>query len=703
MKTIQQIVMMTEGFVALCLGSSDRIVWVNQTDAAAFSDGEKLYLPSPQGLDGEIELLLGIALREVAKILHGNADVFASIAPSISGYTASIEDARIKQEISETYKGAASVFDAATSVIRRIAVQSLSDDPVNPNMAVQMAIWAGANDAYLGTLNSAKALFDLSAIAVGCVDPVKLELVNAMTQAAPWLKSTHASALCAQRIHAILAEPEPEPEPGQVQAEPMQPDEGQSEGEEDLQPESEPEDDGKQQEQKPEPDSSDQEDPQDVDQSQGKDEQIAQDGAQSEAGVDVEQQGSQLDAHQPTDTQPRNGTLEPAEAEHEKDHEAEESCLGDQQPDSANDSDGSPSLESDQSGSPSNEKAAKDAGVTEFSSDPMSNALAMLKGHKGAAPACQPDQAEQIVEHAQVDNSVLVAVAHAMQQADAIEIICDLALALPSDDFQESPEQMEDAGLMALCAGQLGGDAPASSVMDGANNLGSMPARLVSVLLREFQDKRPKLQLRSQSGRDLSIRHLWRLKALGDTRVFRKKTPSSGIDAAVMLLLDRSGSMHGDIELAASATHAFAQALQRISGVRTAISLFPGDSTATMELLQFRQSAVHAASKLRAVTAEGGTPTDEAIMEILPLLLQTTVQKRFIVLITDGGPDNVEATRKAVAHANSMGVDVIGIGIGKQTHIQGLLSRSVSITEVGELPTALEALFKDELSTSLVA
>lgn len=670
MKTIQQIVMMTEGFVALCLGSSDRVVWVNQTDAAAFSDGEKLYLPSPQGLDGEFELLLGIALREAAKIFHGNADVFASIDPSVFGYAASIEDARIKQEIGETYKGAASVFDAATSVIRRIAVQSLSEDTVNPDMAVQMAIWAGANDAYLGTLNSSTALADLSAIAAGRVDPLKLERANAMTQAAPWLKSTNASAVCAQRIHAILAEPEP-------------PQQGQSQPEQEPQPM-----------------------PQDEGQSQGQDEQPAQDGAQSEAGDEADPQGSQPDAQQPADADPQDGALEPAEpadAEPEQDHEAQESGPGDQQPESAKDGDVSDTVEPDQSGSPSTEMGAKDAGATEFSSDPMSNALAMLKGHKGAAPACQPGQTEQIGEQAQVDDSVLDALAHAMKQADAMEIIGNLALALPSDDSQESPEEMEDAGLMALCAGQLGGDALASSVMDGANNLGSMPARLVSVLLREFQDKRPKLQLLSQSGRDLSIRHLWRLKALGDTKVFRKKTPSSGIDAAVFLLLDRSGSMHGDIELAASATHAFAQALQRISGVRTAISMFPGDTTATMELLRFRQSTVHAATKLRAVTAVGGTPTDEAIMEILPSLLQTTVQKRFIVLITDGDPDDHEETRKAIAHAHAMGVDVIGIGIGKQAHIQRFLSRSVSITEVGELPTALEALFKDELSASLLA
>lgn len=242
------------------------------------------------------------------------------------------------------------------------------------------------------------------------------------------------------------------------------------------------------------------------------------------------------------------------------------------------------------------------------------------------------------------------------------------------------------------------------SYMSQSNALDAIPARLVNVLLREFNDKRHANIQRRDSGCDVDVANLWRLKRLGETKVFLRKTPTSGVDAAVMILLDVSYSMRASMATAASATHAFALALQRISGVQTAISLFPSSPAPTRNILSFRQNLTQAKAKLRDVVASGGTPTAEAIEDVLPLLMKAQVQKRVLLIITDGKPGDEAAARRAIAAAKLRGIDVIGIGIGGDVGIESIIpDRSVSINTVTELPRALEELFKSKLSASLLA
>lgn len=762
MQTINQIVMMTEGFIALCLGSADRVVWIHQTDAAAFSNDEKIYLPRPCGLEGELELLLGIALREVAKIAHSDSAAFSPMLPDLLGYATAIEDARIKQEISVAYRGAASVFDAATNVMLRINSARIGDGQPDPEMIKHLAIWGAANDAYLGTPISSTAASRFVDLAACCVDPKKLNRATGMAQAAPWLKSTAATAEYAARIQAVFAEPEPavdqQPTPTPEQGDQEQGSEPQQD------PKTEPQDDQKkdqaptQGQGDPSQDAKAQAGPQSEPQEKANDTdtgQPANDGAASDQSTEADQeqaeaparergdpgqeanpqegqqsepqeQGNDTDAGQPENdgapSDQSNGSSSQAGQQNDTSSSAASAAEGEgcgqgsgkssptacsdgiQGQGEAQEQDAQVDSGLEQDGKPSPVASAQAGG---FSSDPMSNALAMLKGHQGAQPACLPAPSEPH-ECGQPVNAVLVeALREAMQQPDSMEQIGDLVIAMAQEKPETAPESeaTDDEDLLAcLIQGSLSSEGYASTdQMTGVNTLGPVPARLVSVLLREFQDKRPKAQLRCQSGRDLSVPHLWRLKAVGDTRVFRKKAPTTGVDAAVMLLLDRSGSMDDDIELAAAATNAFAQALQRISGVQTAISLFPGFETATEEVLKFRQSTIHASARLRAVTADGGTPTGEAILEILPSLMQRPVQKRAIVLITDGEPDSKTETKKAVARAAELGVEVIGIGIGERARIAQIVPRSVTITGIAELPSALESLFKLQLNASLLA
>lgn len=595
-----------EGFVALCMGSSDCLVWLDQDDASAFSDANHVFLPRPQGIDGEQDLLLGIAMREVARCTHCDASVFANGASEAAGYSSAIEDARIKSVISESYKGAPALFDAATAVIHRVATQAVVSAPDNVELVKQFAVWFAANDAYLGTPAANLAATEFASLAESQLQPATVQRALGLAQASPLLSSTKASLDCGVRIHALLKPPVPQQEP-------------------------EPE--------------------------------------QSSGEGDCEES--------------KNG-----------DNPTAESTGGG---DSNGDRDGQPS---DTGDSPNSSAEAGGEGHTGHSQDVMSNALARLKGHAGAMDVAAPEHIQPASQDP-VDGELLKSLQEALASPSALEKIDEILASMPTEPSDD--ESADDATDLASLLGASSGGAKVT-YLPGANSLDGLPARLVNVLLRALHDKRPTKMLRRESGHDIDCANVWKLRRLGETRVFRKKSPSAGVDAAVHVLLDISGSMKDGIELAASCTNAFAIALQRISGVQTAINVFPSANGSTDSILKYRENPAKARAKLSAIQAHGGTPTAEAIQDVLPVLMRVQVQKRAIVLITDGKPDKRAETVNAIAHANRLGVDVIGIGIGVLARIEEILpGRSIAIKSVAELPRGLEDLFKGKLSTSMLA
>jgi len=618
-----------EGFVALCMGSSDCLVWMDQDDAAAFSDAGHVFLPRPQGIEGERDLLLGIAMREVAKCTHSDASKFQSAPAEHSGYAAAIEDARIKSAISEDYKGAPSIFDASTAVVHRVAMETVAANPENIELVKQFAVWFAANDAYLGTPAAHLAATEFAAVAQSQFDPGAVQRALGLAQASTFLASTKAAVECGGRIHALLKPPE---------------------------------------QQQPQPEQ------QDGTAGNADAESAGEDGQDQDADA-----GGMQDGDAEGSASPENGSPDSGEQQQN------------------NGPGGQPSESQSKS---SSRDAEASQGQDAMSQDVMSNALAMLKGFVGAKEVAEPVQSPAAGKGA-VDAELQSALDAALADSSSMERIDAIVAAMQGESADGSEADEEVDLTMAL-----GASAETAKVtyLPGANSLDGLPARMVNVLLRELHDKRPTKMLRRESGYDIDVGNVWKLKRLGDTRVFRKKTPSAGVDAAVNILLDVSGSMEDCMEVAASATHAFALALQRIAGVQTAIDVFPSEPGPTQNILKYRENPAKAKAKLQGIQATGGTPTDTAICEVLPALLNVQVHKRAIVLITDGIPDNPAATLIAIADANRRGVDVIGIGIGARARIESILpDRSTTITSVADLPRALEELFKSKLSSSMLA
>ena len=291
-------------------------------------------------------------------------------------------------------------------------------------------------------------------------------------------------------------------------------------------------------------------------------------------------------------------------------------------------------------------------------------------------------------------------------------------VAVMAADADGDLEQLLEVSLQALAAGEPGDEQAQCAVVGGASmslaggegqgeaqlldlRLQGVQARLVSVLQREFQDrKRRPTKAANAGGRIIAQRH-WRLARLGDTRVFAKKRIANGIEAAATLLVDSSYSMKERLQPALEVTLAFSLALQRL-GVRTKVVRFPASDTVLLETLQqFGESPRRCTERCRGISADGGTPIGAATAVETELLLQQNRLKNFLAIVTDDEPGDPDTYLAALAQARELDVQVVGVGIG--CDISQWIPESVSITNVDQLPDALSALFRSNVVMKLAA
>lgn len=70
-----------------------------------------------------------------------------------------------------------------------------------------------------------------------------------------------------------------------------------------------------------------------------------------------------------------------------------------------------------------------------------------------------------------------------------------------------------------------------------------------------------------------------------------------------------------------------------------------------------------------------------------------------ITVLTDGVPDSGPQVRNAILRAESLGIEVIGIGFGDAKSITNWIRKAEYISEVDELPNALASIFEKTLAT----
>lgn len=147
---------------------------------------------------------------------------------------------------------------------------------------------------------------------------------------------------------------------------------------------------------------------------------------------------------------------------------------------------------------------------------------------------------------------------------------------------------------------------------------------------------------------------------LGRQDVFVRRDDGEAIDTAVSILLDGSGSMR-DIWAGALAAAFAAMDVMRSHSVAAALDVFSQGSSYAM---QTHDEPWMGMREQPYALPGGGTPTGAAISAAAGTLLQRNESRRVVLLVTDGGPDNLPQAIAVTREARAAGIDVAHVFIG---------------------------------------
>jgi len=140
----------------------------------------------------------------------------------------------------------------------------------------------------------------------------------------------------------------------------------------------------------------------------------------------------------------------------------------------------------------------------------------------------------------------------------------------------------------------------------------------------------------------------------------------------VALVMDCSGSMYGrNIDDARAAARSFAERTLEVENRQVAVVAFPGG---TRSALTSDMGRIQTA--LDSLTPIGSTPLSDGLHDARDLLRPRAGVQRVFVVLTDGHPDDPDATVAEVHRLKASGARVITIGVGGQ--VQQAFLRSLA-------------------------
>lgn len=732
-QTVMMAKRLIEGFIALMMGRPVPVHWNGRSSVTP--DGE-ICLPPPQkGEAAEVALLTRLAVHECGHLKHTEKGWADRLSSEELGVFNALEDPRMEKAQANQYPGASVVLSRGLDELLPSLRENLAATvQANPRRALELDLLVRGFMAlapHPPILRHGPGLLEqlspaISPAARDAVDEAVTLLANA------------AGSLDAEQIaRALLA---------RLKAAEQQP------------PSPEADDDAREDESEADQDA--QEDPADADQEAPKgDQQESQTPPEPTAQEDSAEnhEGDQPEASAPESADDQ-GSAQPPDAEASQqasdsdgneDGKPEESgssaqaAAGGQSPEGVTDT--SAEAQDSAGGSESIGEGQAGPGQQSGSEAADPNELGDRQPQDNAEPAGpkEPSNGEQPSEPAgsgndngdvnsPLDLGTLLREALAQrygeaeggEQSEGEELVPmtgdeleKLRAVLAGADSDQSLEQLLETSLIALAGAEVGGSDGQGDPGQGAgmflagprspdhgnalqSRLQGVQSQLVTVIQRELQDKKRQPTRAARAGSRIMPQRFWRLKALGDTKVFAQRRLAGGMDAAATVLVDSSESMKERLGAAAEVALAFSLALQRL-GVKTKVVRFPGAQTVTETLQRFGEPARACVQRCSSLVADGGTPVGAAcILELEELLAQQRL-KNLLAIVTDDGPGDPEALAAAIAAAHDQDVLVVGVGIG--CDIRAWIPTSVSVAGVEELPDALRQLFRENISTKLAA
>jgi Mg-chelatase subunit ChlD len=163
-----------------------------------------------------------------------------------------------------------------------------------------------------------------------------------------------------------------------------------------------------------------------------------------------------------------------------------------------------------------------------------------------------------------------------------------------------------------------------------------------------------------------------------DDRLFQRREDIDGIDSAVMLAIDASGSMATRMNPTCSAAWALWDALTS-AGVKVGACSFDG---ATSSLWPIGAARPAVRSALERLMPCGGTDDATALQFALDCLLVRPEARRVIFILSDGD-GRPKAAAKICESAQRLGVTVIGVGI--EHDVSHVYPNAVRVDDVADL------------------
>lgn len=176
-----------------------------------------------------------------------------------------------------------------------------------------------------------------------------------------------------------------------------------------------------------------------------------------------------------------------------------------------------------------------------------------------------------------------------------------------------------------------------------------------------------------------------------DTRIFSARREIDKDNTAIVILVDKSGSMGmggGDkMAIANQSALVTAEAIESLTGVTCAVGFFPGGEYSDVLLGKAFDTKVD--PRQFDVTANGGTPVHEALYWAGMHLCQRKEERKIVIIMTDGESDDDDLSRRAVSRLREAGIEIFGLGICDKGVLNWLDNDPKIIKTINELPQAL--------------
>jgi len=215
-----------------------------------------------------------------------------------------------------------------------------------------------------------------------------------------------------------------------------------------------------------------------------------------------------------------------------------------------------------------------------------------------------------------------------------------------------------------------------------------IPAKLRYEVKRLFDDSGLSDFTRNRKAGVVNI-HALPTVAIGNDRVFKRRLEVEGVDSAVVICLDVSGSMFDTetyrpkplIGPAIQTCRALLETLDA-AGVKTAVLCFGSQISVPKGF----NKNVKQASTLLGKVKQGGSTNDYAALRYAHQMLAQRPERRKIAFVITDGFGKPDAVQQQVASGKALGVTTIGIGIGAD--VGWIYGQAVTVKDIADLGNA---------------